>query len=89
MLAHTIYVVGRRVDAGTDGGRAHVDFADQLQGFLQSQAVLANHDGVGAELLAQRHRHGILQLSPPDFQHVPELNRFGLEGRLQMAHGVQ
>ena len=35
-------------------------------------AVLADHDREGAELLAERHRHGVLQLGAADLQHVGE-----------------
>jgi hypothetical protein len=68
------------VDAGADGGGAEVDLADQQRGFLQALLVLAEHGGVGRELLAQGHRHRVLQLGAAHLQHVGELLGLALEG---------
>ncbi len=68
-------IAGRRVDAGAYGRGAQVDFLDQRAGLAQAGLVLADHDRVGQEFLAQRHGHGVLQLGAADLQHVPELVR--------------
>jgi hypothetical protein len=59
-----------RVDAGADGGRAQVHFADQQRAFSKALLVFTEHHGVGRELLAQRHRHGVLQLGAAHLQHI-------------------
>ena len=75
-------------DAGADRRRAHVDLADQHGRLLQPLLVLAEHDGVGAELLAQRHRHGVLQLGAPHLQDVLEFLGLCLESAAQQRHRV-
>ena len=85
---HQRCVVGVGGDAGADGGGAHVDFTQQQHGFAQALFVFAQHHGVGAELLAQRHGHGVLQLGAAHLQHVLEFLGLGLEGLAQHGHGV-
>ncbi len=45
--------------------------------------------GIGAELLPQAHRHGVLQVSAPGFDDVVERNCFFLEGGGQLIHHAQ
>ena len=79
-------VVGMRGDAGADRRRAHVDLADQPGRLGQPLLVLAEHQRVGAELLAEGHRHRVLQLGAADLQHVGELDGLLGEGAAQHGH---
>jgi hypothetical protein len=45
-----------------------------------SRDILLHGRVEGVELLAQRHRHGVLQLGAADLQYIGEFDRFGLEG---------
>ena len=47
--------------------------------------AVADHDGVGAELLAEGHRHGVLVLGAAHFQDVGELCGLGVERGLEFA----
>lgn len=57
-------------------------------GLGEALAVLLDHDGVGGELLAQRHGDGVLELGAAHLQYVAELRRFRGEGRGQRPQGV-
>ena len=81
-------VIGMRGDARSDRRRAHVDFTDQQRRLPQPLLILAEHHGVGAELLAERHRHRILQLRASHFQNVLELLRLCFESAPQNGHRV-
>ena len=48
--------------------------------------VLVEHHRVGGELLAEGHRHRVLQLRAADFQHAFKLDGFLVKGRSQAAH---
>ncbi len=76
------------VDAGADGGGAHVDLVDQQHRLAQPLLVLAQHHRIGAEFLAERHRHRILQLGAAHLQHVLEFLRFLLERPPQHRHCI-
>ena len=39
--------------------------------------------GVAAELLAERHRHGVLKVGSPDFEDTGEVSRLAVQGRRQ------
>ena len=47
--------------------------------------AIADHHGIGAELLAERHRHGVLVFRAAHLQHVGELLRLRLERVAQLA----
>jgi hypothetical protein len=81
-------VIRMGVDAGADGGGAEVHLADQQRGFTEALLVFAEHHGVGRELLAEGHRHGILQLGAAHFQHIGKFLGLALEGAAQVGHGV-
>ncbi|MDR6507649.1 hypothetical protein J2805_003356 [Arthrobacter oryzae] len=66
VLAGRLGVTG----GGVQAGGAEVDFVDDQFRLGQAQPVLADGDGVGAELLAQRHGDGVLQLGRPLFTTV-------------------
>ena len=82
-------VVGMRVDAGADRGGAEVDLADQARRLGEALLVLAEHHRVGGELLAERHRHRVLQLRAADLEDVAELGGLGFEGFAQHHHVLQ
>ena len=77
------------VDAGANGGAAHVDFAQQAGRFAQAFFVGGNHRGEGGKFLAQGHGHGILQLGAANFQNVFKFFRFHLESPAQRGQGGQ
>ena len=85
--ARTVVGVARvGVEAGADRGGAEVDLAQQRGGLGEPVLVLAEGDRVGAELLAQGHRHGVLQLGAADLEDVGELVGLGREGAPQLVH---
>jgi len=51
--------------------------------------AVADHDRVGAELLAEGHGHGVLVLGTAHLEDVGELARLGVEPALQLAQGGQ
>ena len=59
-------VPGHRRDAGADRGRPEVDLDEQGPGIEDAGLLLGEGGGPRAELLAHRHRHGVLQLGPAD-----------------------
>ena len=67
------------VDAGADRGRAEIDLTEEARELVQPGDVLL-HGGVeGVELLAERHRHRVLQLRAPHLEDVAELDRLLLQ----------
>ena len=59
-LGHGISVAHRRIDAGANGGAAHVHFAHQIGRFTQTLLIVSDHCGKCCEFLTQSHRHGVL-----------------------------
>ena len=59
-LDHRVGVAHGGVDAGANGGAAHVHFGHQIGGFAQTLFIVGNHGGKCCEFLAQRHGHGVL-----------------------------
>ncbi len=55
----------------------------------QPGPVLADHQRVRTELLAEGHRHGVLELRAAHLEHVVELVGLGRERRLEHLHGVE
>ena len=53
-----------RGDAGADRRCAHVDLADQRLRLAEPVHILEDGVREGVELLAERHRNGVLELSP-------------------------
>ena len=72
-------IAGVGGDSGADRGGAEVDLAEQRRGLAQPRDVLLHRGEVGVELLAEGHRHRVLQLGAADLQHVGELDALGLE----------
>ena len=86
MLADRLGIPGGRVDARADGRGAHVDLADQRLRLAQPVNVLGDGVAERGELLAERHRNGVLQLRSAHFHQLPELLPFGEERRDELAH---
>ena len=55
-----------KINWGADKTGAQIDFAKQRRGFADPRDILFHCRVEGVELLAERHRHGILQLCPAD-----------------------
>ena len=55
----------------------------------QARSILLDHNRVGAELLTQSHRHGVLQLGTSHLHCVGELERFGRERILEYTKCIQ
>ena len=62
------------VESGADRGAAEIDLGDERDSLVHPVGVLADGDRERAELLPQRHRHGILQLRTSEFEHVAEFD---------------
>ena len=77
--AHALGELGVRVQAGADRGAAERDLAEALQRGLDALDPLAHLRRVAAELLAERHRHGVHQVRPARLDDVVELARLRLE----------
>ena len=71
------------VEAGTDGGCADVELVQLTRGPLHFIGSPLEAGGVAAELLAERHRHGVLQVRPSHLEHMRERTALGLERRGQ------
>jgi len=76
-------VPGRRVEPGADRGRAEVDLEQQLAGDLEAPDLLADVHGEPRELLAEAHRHGVLELRATHLEDVGELGRLLVERALE------
>ena len=59
-LDHCIGIAHGGVDAGANGGAAHVHFGHQVGRFTQTLFIVGDHGGKSGEFLAQCHRHGVL-----------------------------
>ena len=86
MLAHRLGVAGRRVDAGADGRRPHVDLADERLCLAQAVHILQHRVREGVEFLAERHRHGVLKLCAPHLDVAGELLALVEERRRERDH---
>ena len=59
---------------------------DEERRFAQPLLVFGEHHRVGRELLAERHRHRVLELGAAHLEHVGELRRLRLERLAQLRH---
>ena len=82
-------VLGRGVQAGTDGGGAQVHFQQQLLAALDGFDLFTQGHGERVELLTQGHGNRILQLGTTHLQDLLEFNRLGIECRNQVLQRVQ
>ena len=89
MCADQLGVTGAGRDSGADRGRAQVDLTDQAARVLQSPPALADHHGVGRELLAEGHRDGVLQLGTADLEQAGKLLGLGGERCLQLGQCLE
>ena len=85
---HFSGVARRRVQAGADRRRPHVDLVQDalLHPFAAAASSPSSVGGEGLELLTERHRHRVLQLGASHLDDVDELLALGAEGRDQLAH---
>ena len=67
-------VLGVGVEAGAGGRAADAQAAQALGRAPDALGVALHGPGIGAELLPQPHRHGILQVGAPRLDHVVELD---------------
>jgi len=73
-------VTGIGGDPGANRGRAEIHLPEQSGGLSQAVDVLLHGAMKRIELLAERHRHRVLQLGAADLEHIGEFDRLGLEG---------
>ena len=78
-------VAGRAVEPGADGGGAERDRQQLVGGGVEVVGGLPAHERVGAELLAQRHGHGVLQFRAAHLQDPGELRGLGGQRAPQVA----
>ena len=69
----------RHVDAGADRGGAHVDGVEILFRVLEEADLVLERERKGVEFLADRHRHGVLQLGATHLGDFEELVAFRAE----------
>jgi len=86
MSAHQGGVVGRRIEACANRRCAKVDLLDEQPGLAQPLLVFGQHHGVRAELLAERHRHGILKLGAAHLEHIRKFGSLRFESAAQVRH---
>ena len=72
-------VVVARVQPGPDRRRADVELLQLLRGVRHIVGAASDAGGVAAEFLAERDRHGILQMRAAGLEHVRELARLPIE----------
>ena len=87
MLAGKLGITTRCIQPGTDGGGAEIDLVQKCCGFDEARLIFSQHHHEGAEFLAERHRHGVLQLRTADLDEAGEFLRLAVEGILQHTHG--
>jgi hypothetical protein len=68
-----------RIDAGADCGRPQIDLPEVRRSLADAGDILLEGREEGIELLAEGHRHSVLELGAPNLQDVGELDRLGLE----------
>ncbi len=78
---HACVVLRVGVQAGAGGGAADAQPAQPVGRGRDALAVVADGLRVRAELLAQPHRHGILQVRAARFHHVVELDGLRIQRR--------
>ena len=79
MLRHLLRVAVRNVDTRPDGGGSHVHGVEALLRLTQVRDLALERRGPRVEFLADRHRHGVLELGAPHLDDVDELIALGAE----------
>ena len=79
VLGALLRVPGRRVQAGADGGGAHVDFAEHVLDPLERLHLAGQRLAKRRELLAEGHRHRVLELRAAHLDDRRELGALGAE----------
>ena len=69
------------VDAGADGGAAHVDLEEQPRGLAQARDVLAVVTAKASNSWPRVIGHGVLELGAAHLEDVVELHALGVRGR--------
>ena len=89
-LADSLGELGMGVEARADGGTAERDLAQARQRCLDAGDALPHLGRVAAELLSQRHGHGVHEMRAARLDDVVELLRLALErGRQRGERGQQ
>jgi hypothetical protein len=86
MLGTLLCVASGRVKTGTNRRAAHVDLAQHALNHLEGADFTGQRLGKGGEFLAERHRHGVLELRSAHLDDVGELTAFRSEGVDQVVH---
>ena len=79
---------GDGVEAGADGGSAHVDLLEEDGVALEVRELFREVVGEGVEFLSGGHRDGVLQLGAAHLDDVLEFLTLGPEGGDQVAEGL-
>ena len=83
VLRRELRVARRRRHRGADRRGAEVDLVQELPDLGDALHFLADRRAPAVELLAERHRHGVLQVGAAHLQHLVELLALGEERLLQ------
>ena len=78
----------RGVEASTNGGGAEVHLQQQLRSAQNAFGLFIKQHIEGMELLAEGHRHRVLQLGAAHFENVLELHGFRLEAFAQLFNRI-
>ncbi len=89
VLDHEPRILGLGVDPGADGGAADPQVAQVIRRALDAPAVALDRSTVGAELLAEPDRHGVLEVRAPRLEDVVELLSLGEERIAQRGEGIE
>ena len=87
--AHALRELGVGVQAGAGRGAAERDLAEPRERVLDASAPEPDLRGVAAELLAERHGHGVHQVRAAGLDVVGERLGLGRQRRLQLAERRQ
>ena len=79
-------IIRMRIDAGANGRTSHIDVEHGLAREAQIVEISIEHRAKGMKLLADRHRHRILQLGAAHLDHVLEFIGLAVEGVTQQGN---
>src|SRR4030095_16751618 len=88
VLGRKFRITRRCRDRRSDRGGAKVDLVQELAHFGDALHLLADRRAPAVELLAERHRHGILQVGATHLQHSVELLRLRAKRLLQRRQRI-
>jgi hypothetical protein len=84
---HRVGEARRRVEPGADRGAAERELGQARLDRLEPRQAVADLLRPARDLLAEAHRHRVLQVGAADLDHVVELARLGLERRRRARRG--